>query len=61
MRYYILRSDGCYVAFEGMFQETIISMLQTQGLTCQFIFEEEFNEIIRQKQLEILLLQQKDL
>lgn len=39
MKYFILRSDGVYVSFEGMSQEVITDMLSKQGLSCEFIDE----------------------
>lgn len=43
MRYFTVRSDGAYVSFDGMAQETIVSMLEAQSLTCEFITEEAYN------------------
>ena len=47
---YALRSDGAYVSYDGMSQDTITAMLAQQGLACQWISEEEYNFAIAAQQ-----------
>lgn len=49
MKFYILRSDGAYISFEGMSQDVIISMLTEQGLSCTFIDQATFNTAAQNK------------
>lgn len=44
--FYTLRSDGAYVSFDGMTQDQITSMLQSQGLSCTFIDEATYQTAI---------------
>lgn len=37
MKIFVHLSDGSYLAYEGMDQETISAMLALQGLTCVFV------------------------
>jgi len=45
-KFFILRSDGAYVSFEGMHQQEIIDMLAAQDMTCTFISENAYNAYI---------------
>jgi hypothetical protein len=51
--FYCLRSDGAYVSFEGMDQATITAMLAQQGLTCQWITQDEFTAAIAAQQAKV--------
>jgi hypothetical protein len=51
MKLYYRRSDGVYVATEGMSQEVISAMLARQGLSCEFISEQEFRSATAEQPL----------
>lgn len=52
MKIYIKRHDGVVCEFSGMDRESIISTLEKQGISFEFITEDEFrSEILRQKAL----------
>jgi len=40
--FYIQRSDGAYVSFEGMTQDQITTMLAEQGLSATFITADQY-------------------
>lgn len=46
MRYFVQRSDGRYLVFEGMNQETITTMLAEQGFGAEFITEAAFQAVV---------------
>jgi len=50
MKYFIIRSDGAYISFDGMVQQDIVNMLQEQGLTCTFIDEVTYVAYIQANQ-----------
>jgi hypothetical protein len=48
MKYFVRRSDGAYVSFEGVAQQQIIDLLAAQGMTCEFMTEDAFNTAVEQ-------------
>lgn len=46
MKFFILRSDGAYVAYEGMTQDQITAMLAEQTMTCTFIDEAAYQAAV---------------